>query len=56
MSKQTIDLGLVKGPKGDIGPVGPAGPRGETGPAGPKGDTPAWEFKIDERGHLIVEY
>lgn len=37
------DVGSVKGPKGDIGPVGPQGktgpqgPQGETGPVGPKG-------------------
>lgn len=37
-----LDLGLVKGPKGDIGPVGPKGADGAPGPAGPtgpKGDT-----------------
>lgn len=37
------DVGSVKGPKGDIGPVGPQGktgpqgPQGNTGPVGPKG-------------------
>ena len=32
------DLGLVKGPKGDIGPAGPKGEKGDIGPQGEKGD------------------
>lgn len=60
MSIITKDLGSVKGPKGDrgeqgpagaIGPVGPVGPAGATGP---KGDTPNWEFHVNEEGHLIL--
>lgn len=39
-----IDLGYIKGPKGDKGETGPRGPqgiqgpRGETGPQGPRGE------------------
>ena len=35
----TVDLGLVKGPRGTKGDTGPTGPKGPTGPQGPKGDT-----------------
>lgn len=35
----TVDLGYIKGPKGDIGPQGPKGDPGATGPQGPKGNT-----------------
>ena len=46
-----VDLGYVKGPKGDTGATGatgPQGPKGDTGatgatgPQGPKGDTGSW--------------
>lgn len=43
-----VDLGNVKGPKGDTGatgatgPQGPKGDTGATGPQGPKGDTGSW--------------
>ena len=37
-----VDLGNVKGPKGDTGATGPQGPTGATGPQGPKGDTGSW--------------
>ena len=39
-----IDLGYIKGAKGDkgeVGPQGPTGPQGEVGPQGPKGATGA---------------
>lgn len=45
MAVQEIDLGIVKGPKGDRGETGPQGPRGETGlqgiqgPPGEQGET-----------------
>lgn len=50
MATSTVDLGSVKGPKGDTGaqgpkgdtgPQGPAGAKGATGAQGPKGDTGA---------------
>lgn len=34
-----VDVGLVKGPKGDTGAQGPQGEQGETGPQGPRGNT-----------------
>lgn len=33
----TVDLGLVKGPRGNTGPTGPTGPQGPIGPTGPQG-------------------
>ncbi|CUO13823.1 Collagen triple helix repeat (20 copies) [[Eubacterium] contortum] len=50
MATSTVDLGSVKGPKGDTGaqgpkgdtgPQGPEGAKGATGAQGPKGDTGA---------------
>ena len=32
-----IDVGIIRGPVGEIGPTGPQGPRGEIGPTGPQG-------------------
>lgn len=46
MATTRIDLGNIKGPKGD------QGPQGEIGPQGPKGDTPSFEIGTD--GHLYV--
>lgn len=38
-----IDLGYIKGPKGDKGETGPRGPQGATGPQGPQGVSGATE-------------
>lgn len=34
-----VNVGALKGPKGNTGPQGPQGPKGDTGATGPKGDT-----------------
>ena len=34
-----VNVGALKGPKGDKGNTGPQGPRGTQGPQGPKGET-----------------
>ena len=34
-----VNVGALKGPKGDKGDTGPQGPKGDTGATGPKGDT-----------------
>lgn len=34
-----VNVGALKGPKGDTGAAGEQGPKGDTGPQGPKGDT-----------------
>jgi len=36
-SQSWIDVGSLRGPKGDPGEPGPSGPQGETGPQGPAG-------------------
>ena len=33
-----VNVGALKGPKGDTGAIGPQGPQGETGPQGPQGE------------------
>ena len=46
-----VNVGALKGPKGDTGPQGPQGDKGDTGPQGPKGDTGAQGPKGDAGAH-----
>ncbi|MEN8075310.1 hypothetical protein ABFP60_00025 [Clostridioides difficile] len=63
--QQKLDLGKLKGEKGDQGERGAKGDRGETGPQGPKGETgdtgaqgiqgpkgDTWKPFIDSSGNL----
>nr|DAQ61577.1 MAG TPA: hyaluronidase [Caudoviricetes sp.] len=43
-----VNVGRIKGPKGDIGPQGPTGPKGPQGPKGDKGDIGPQGFKGDK--------
>jgi hypothetical protein len=50
-----VDVGPIRGPKGDTGATGPAGPAGPEGPEGPAGDTALFEaHALDTNIHVTI--